>query len=513
MALTESTGTPLPADDSGALRPDPTLRVVESVQTVLTALILAFIFRAYLIEAFVIPTGSMAESLLGRHATLACPNCGWRFSYGPAVPTEDAGPFHTPAEVECPLCLDRTPIAAERVAPSSGERILVHKWPFVLGGVFGPRRWDVIVFRDPRNPEDNFIKRLVGLPGERIQIIDGDVFIAGPGEDEFHVARKPRYAQEQLWFPVYRQDYPPRRRAGSTATAAWAPLPPHEAAVGWSGLDARAMRFAGDTDDPETIIFNPLGGAGVLRDVYGYNHQRAHAWVGDVRMYGELRWQGPRGELTWTIARDTDRFRLTLQRDGIARVSINQNYGVGAFEQIGTVSAAALAADRPVAIEFGHVDYRVYVRIDGREVLATTPAQYAPDVEHVLGSGRVRPIELRMSAAGGPLELRRMSIDRDVYYTRSPQTIRAADGDPFELHAGEYFVLGDNSPSSHDGREWTVAGPNLSDSGRNPPYRLGTVPADQIVGRAFFVYLPSMAPLDERGRWRVPDVGRMRFIR
>jgi signal peptidase I len=40
-----------------------------------------------------------------------------------------------------------------------------------------PRRGDVVVFRYPRNPQEYFIKRIVGLPGEKIQIKDGDVYI------------------------------------------------------------------------------------------------------------------------------------------------------------------------------------------------------------------------------------------------------------------------------------------------------------------------------------------------
>jgi signal peptidase I len=40
-----------------------------------------------------------------------------------------------------------------------------------------PRRGDVIVFRYPRNPQEYFIKRVIGLPGEKIQIKDGNVYI------------------------------------------------------------------------------------------------------------------------------------------------------------------------------------------------------------------------------------------------------------------------------------------------------------------------------------------------
>ncbi|HOO17196.1 MAG TPA: S26 family signal peptidase, partial [Phycisphaerae bacterium] len=68
----------LPPENSPAVRTSPApigyspsqaTRIVETLQTVLTALLLAFVFRAFLVEAFIIPTKSMAHSLLGAHAT------------------------------------------------------------------------------------------------------------------------------------------------------------------------------------------------------------------------------------------------------------------------------------------------------------------------------------------------------------------------------------------------------------------------------------------------------------
>ena len=51
-----------------------------------------------------------------------------------------------------------------------GDRILICK-------LITPRRWDLIVFRYPGDPSVNYVKRLVGLPGERLAIRDGAVWI------------------------------------------------------------------------------------------------------------------------------------------------------------------------------------------------------------------------------------------------------------------------------------------------------------------------------------------------
>ena len=53
--------------------------VKETIESILVAFILAFIFRAFVVEAFVIPTGSMAPTLLGAHMRYVCPDCGYTF--------------------------------------------------------------------------------------------------------------------------------------------------------------------------------------------------------------------------------------------------------------------------------------------------------------------------------------------------------------------------------------------------------------------------------------------------
>jgi signal peptidase I len=160
--------------------------IKDTIESIVIALVLAFVFRAFVVEAFVIPTGSMAPTLYGAHATIICEDCGYEFAYGLKDPDDKRGTEFVRgdnASAPCPNCnhvnrnLEVRDDSGSNSPPEKGDRILVLKWPFDLGGRgLDPARWDVIVFKDPSDGTTNFIKRCAGLPNEVLAVIDGDVY-------------------------------------------------------------------------------------------------------------------------------------------------------------------------------------------------------------------------------------------------------------------------------------------------------------------------------------------------
>jgi signal peptidase I len=128
-----------------------------------------FIVRPFLFEAFVMPSNSMAPTLLGPHRVGVCTQCG-----APAFGSSPETAQHNPADLLAMCSQEMRPVRVPQfnnVSPSR-DRFLVCKR-------FQPRRWDILVFRYPAKPEQLFGMRLVGMPGERIHLAGGSVWING----------------------------------------------------------------------------------------------------------------------------------------------------------------------------------------------------------------------------------------------------------------------------------------------------------------------------------------------
>ena len=116
--------------------------VREYFESIVIAVILALFIRTFVVQAFKIPTGSMEETLLiGDHLLVN------KFVFGPA--------------------------------PTAAERTLLP-----IGTI---KRRDVLVFKYPEDPERDFIKRVIGLPGETVELREKKVYVNGTALDEPYV--------------------------------------------------------------------------------------------------------------------------------------------------------------------------------------------------------------------------------------------------------------------------------------------------------------------------------------
>jgi len=390
--------------------------------------------------------------------------------------------------------------AGEKRQVTKGDRIFVLKCMYQFTE---PRRWDVVVFKNPLNPRENYIKRMIATPGETVEIIDGDVYIDG------RIARKPTKVQEELWMCVYDNDYQPvNPEAKRFNRHLWRQPFRNLRGSQWS------------LDEKNQTMFR-------LDDVTG----KTHAIVYDTNIGNDFKatyaYDDSRGYPTMPICSDLMiRFYVGPESMGIVGAGLSK-YGIryegrvdlaGAMvieritgqgrEELTRLRINAVDIDEPILFRFANVDHQLILEF-GAEVLKFDFGRGPDD------AGRRRTDTMPEAAifGAGKLALSHIGIFRDIHYLASMgpshmKVFRAGEGDAFELGADEFFVLGDNSPASKDSRLWDKPGQG---NGRRQ-YRPGTVPRDYLVGKAFFVYWPGGMRPFAKG-WRiVPYIGGMKVI-
>jgi len=477
----------------------------------ITAFILAFVFRAFVMEAFRIPTGSMADTLKGAHFQLRCRQCGYKYDYGfiPerfGVPDDYVpGPRYGTLKSfrsRCSSCGNYQAVGGN-MPVANGDRILVLKCIYQF---LSPKRWDVIVFKNPPEPEINYIKRLIGLPGETVQIIDGDIYVNG------QIRRKPPKVQDELWMPVYDNDYQPYDRfVPSFNHHKWDQPFKNGSSSKWEvGKDNPTLfHLDSPADQINTMEYNTSVGND-FRATYAYDEIEGYSgmpYCSDLMARFYCNASDREGSIGISLSKYETTSRAKIYYSGSFELT-KQEKDKEPVELMG-MSIITPRMNQPTLIKFANVDHQL--------IFEYGDTKFTHDLGRDLeDAGRIRKdIQPRLEIFGsGKLTLSHVAVFRDICYTMSkyangPENGRAI-GKPFTLGEDEFFVLGDNSPNSEDCRWWTREG--LANKGLSP-YRVGIVPREYLVGKALFVYWPSgFRPFPQFPIRIIPNIGQMRFI-
>ncbi len=396
------------------------------------AIIMALLLKVFVVEAYKIPTGSMQPTLIG---------------------DERAG---------------------------IKDRILVDKLSYSFRE---PRRWEVAVFRYPLNRAQNFVKRIVGVGPEEFRIQDGDLWQRPDSSADWRILRRPRSVQHATWKVLDELE---------PGTSSWQSDDPR---VAWE-CRGRSIRARG----PGRASFRGARESIVDRYYDGYpeallahlvpSHPRPHQDSGDHPV-GDLRVDGAIRALPETKA-----FVIEL-KEGLRRYRFEIPGPAASPEACPAIEIALLGTLANGSLQrtaYGEQRYRLPA---GRSV--RFGAQNLDDLLELEIEGRVH-VGLEIEAtgdqssaaflelAGDGADLEDLMVYRDIYYLDKGLS-------RVTIPPGAFFMLGDNTQDSADGREWRFKRYRMGEQLLRGDARAGENP--QVIGYGD----PDGAKLFFRDEW------------
>jgi signal peptidase I len=510
----------------------------EIVETVVFVVVLVLMLKSFAAEAFVIPTGSMAETLYGYQKEVTCPMCGYKFPVNTSGEVEK-----TPPEIVvgcvCPNCRYQLDQRDMPNGSSTGDRVLVAKFFYDLFN-HQPDRLDVVVFKYPERPQPdytpmNYIKRCIGRPGETIGIYYGKLYYLDPSESYHYEDKDKEIPPERLWEHtnmhvndppelmdllknqqkfkiirkapghievlkrlVYDNDHPAKdlttnRWMGENGSTAWVAAPPHGFKHAATTVDAfdwlRYHHILRDSVKPQLITdFLGYNSAIVYADpndhrVRPHSHPPTN-WVGDLIIDCEATIEQAEGELVLEVCKGVDRFRATWDlATGDCALSRVTAKGVVELEKRPTNLRKGTHH-----LRFANVDDRLVVWVD-----KNLPFGDGVTYEAAKNRGPTKENDLEPASIGvskGAVTIQKMKLWRDTYYTLDPGNpdygnheidwTDPSKWDPLrELSCKTIYV----QPG-----HYLCMGDNSPESSDGRQW--GLVPERLMLGRALMVYFP-----------------------
>jgi len=526
----------------------------EIAETVVFVVVLVLLLKTFTAEAFVIPTGSMAETLYGYHKIVTCPQCGYEF---PVNCSSEVDPQDRPrAEVAgciCPNCYYDIDFDNEKTKNpswsrpdwSSGDRVLVAKFIYDLRP---PERYEVIVFKFPQEPQKNYvqtnyIKRLIGKPGETIAIYFGKLYVAEKSEKlKYEGRRQPekeedrrlvdymykddqeavdlfkgevdkplsadkvfqlfRKSPEQMLAVrrlVYDNDHQPKDlgqtslRWNVTNESKWTPDDPSH---------PKRFQHAGGPEIDWLRYKHVVRGGSVngqlITDFMGYNSGRTNPnlgrslnlhWVGDLLLEGTVTVDkaDKADELRFELSKGIDRFQARFEVASGKCTLVR--LGDGGEKELAS-RPTRLKGPGKYRVRFANVDERLTVWVDS-ELTFDDGTAYDPPRQRGPQENDLQPASI--GVRGATLSVSGLTLWRDTYYTRGQaEDGEARDGpvDKFWADPNQWDPLRRQEPQTLyvQPGHYLALGDNSPESADSRYW--GAVPERLLLGRALVVYYP-----------------------
>jgi len=371
----------------------------ENLEALIMAIVVALLFKYFVLEISKIPSGSMQPTLMGNPET---------------------GVF---------------------------DRTVVDKLSFRFRD---PERFEIVVFKHPLERSRVMVKRLVGMPGEELSIQHGDLWTrAGEGEP-WAVMRRPDTVMREMWR---RLDGDPEARSPWSAVSG----------DGWraSGhtLTARGDGRARYKPSQPSVVDGYADGypASVRGVVTAEAAQRGvlagRNPVGDLRLEGEL--EALAGttlvSIELTEGLRTYEFRIpgpAAPAEAVLEIDVRDSALYGSAQQperrpdnLARGPAYRLPAGSSVELAVENLDDVLALELDGEELLAV-PIEAADDQRS----------SVAIAVRGAGADFDELALFRDVFYV--PQDLPRG---MVKIPPEHFFFLGDNTLDSADGRDWKSA--------------------------------------------------------
>ncbi len=423
----------------------------ETVESIAIAFVLAFLFKTFQAEAYVIPTGSMAPTLYGRHKEVQCDGCGFRFALGASSEVDQSSGrlIGRISEAYCSNCGKRNENAA--FAPVfNGDRILVNKQ------ISEYKRFDVVVFKNPEQPHVNYIKRLVGLPNEAIRVRKGDLWALRAGQTSWQILRKDDpFVQKNIQLTVYDDNYPatellklgwPERWSASTFGAGEGSVGNWRSVENGWAADREGRRYTCDSSDgsfhwlryrhfqpnestwPDSRQVNadlPLAEATLIDDFCSFNaygvdnmmSQRQEGyWVGDLTINTQVSIDriDPDSEMMLELVEGPQTFQCVIN---LSTGSATLQYLNGDNRETPIVMATgrtSMTAAGSYDVDFANVDDRICLWVDNRLIEFDASTEYVSSDVPQPENGDLAPVGIAFRNAAATVS--GLLLQRDIYY-------------------------------------------------------------------------------------------------